>query len=79
MQYAITQYFKTWQLILGNRAAEKPLLILSMYFENSKDKDGREKDAKYAITQVLIRATEYAKDNCMQLLIGADVNAWSCQ
>ena len=66
-------------VILENKAAEKPLLIVSMYFENSRDEDGREKDAQYAITQYLIWATEYAKDNCMQLLIGADVNAWSCQ
>ena len=62
---------------MENRAAEKPLLIVSMYFENSKDENGQEKDPKFVITPDLIRVTEYAKDNSMQLLIGADVNAWS--
>ena len=45
---------------------------MSMYFDNSKDDKGKEKEA---VTQDLIRVTNYAKDNNMQLLIGADVNA----
>ena len=62
---------------MENKAADKPLLIVSMYFENSKDENGRDKDPKLVITPDLVRVTEYAKDNGMQLLIGADVNAWS--
>ena len=64
-------------MLLENRAAEKPLLIVSMYFDNSRDPNGRERDPKHVITPDLVRVLDYAKENSMQLLIGADVNAWS--
>ena len=44
-------------VMLENKAAEKPLLIVSMYFDNSRDKNGRERDPKHAITPDLIRVT----------------------
>ena len=55
--------------LLESEAERKPLLIVSLYCHDSATEN--------AVTQDLIKVSEYSTKHDTQLLIGADTNIWS--
>ena len=56
-------------VLMESKAERKPLLIVSLYCHDSATEN--------AVTQDLIKVSEYSTKHDTQLLIGADTNIWS--